>query len=74
MKQQKVVYTGLTLPLGLVSGFVYDIEIIKTERSYLVQAVYNHTENKKCDIYCPYSSLKSVKYSWGLPDDLEVTE
>ena len=74
MKQQKVVYTGLTLSLGLISGFVYDIEIIKTERSYIVQAIYNHTEDKECDIYCPYSSLKSVKYSWRLPAALEATE
>lgn len=72
MKQQQVLYTGMSLSLGLISGYVYDIEITQEERIYMIHATYNHTENKECDIYCPYSNLKSVKYSWGLPNDMEV--
>ena len=72
MKQQKVLYTGMSLSLGLTSGYIYDIEIIKEERIYMVHAIYNHTDDMECDIYCPYSNMKSVCYSWDLPIDIEV--
>lgn len=68
IKTFPAIYTGTSLTIGLKQGHEYEISIKKDQQCYIVIASFDFTSNQECDIYCPFSNLKSIQQVWILPE------